>query len=385
MNDTFASPTPPFVCPYTINDYTLVQILGSGAFSVVYKAKKNSTSNFFAMKIIPKKMLIDEKDQKHLQRELDTMVLLKHENIVQLYEFFVDLENFYLVIDYCNGGSLLDVLMTKQKIKETQVATIFKQIVNAVDFCHQHDVAHRDLKPPNILVTVFPNIKLADFGLCGFIVNDGKLNTFCGSPSYTAPECLKMTKYDGKKSDIWSLGVILYELATYEHPWVTGNVPKMIEQIQKARYTIPNTVSPACADLIKQILKVNPNERISTENILNHPWLNLATVRRRSESGSSLPPLNRISVPAIANCHEREKEPKDHGIASPFILLNYVSPKTSNTPIPSVTRSRSSQFHNRTRQSFPGGMKSIVKSNNFNATGILPRKPFGLPIPKRVD
>ncbi|OHT13772.1 CAMK family protein kinase [Tritrichomonas foetus] len=400
------APSPPFSCPHTIRDYTLVEVIGSGAFSVVYKAIRQPKSEIFALKIIPKRLLNDEKDQKHLQRELDTMVLLKHENIVQLHDFFADADNFYLVIDFCSGGTLFEALANGiatstrpaanprnknsnpnefdiPKLRDAQIATLFKQIVSAVGFCHDHDVAHRDLKMQNILVTNFPNVKLADFGLCGYIFNNDKMSTFCGSPCYTAPECLKMTKYDGRKSDIWSLGVILYELSTFEHPWDVDNVPKMISQIQKAQFTIPPDVTPALADLIKSLLRVNPKDRLTCEQILGHPWMKLSpSARRQNPASSSLPPLNRYSVPALTSYKEREKEEKDHGIVSPFLGLNSRLCKTQQfTQITKQTRSRSGGFQtSNTRSS--GSFKNI---NQGQLPSILTKKPIGLPKPRRVD
>lgn len=322
--------------PFSIRNYSLDKKLGEGAFGCVYKAIRLDTQTVFAVKVIPKCLLKEERDQVSLQREIDSMAYLQHENIVGLHDFFADEKHFYLVIDYCAGGSLMDLLCSGTKLTEKQVANIFFQIVSGIAYCHDRSVVHRDLKPQNILVTTFPNIKISDFGLCGYILDETKMKTFCGSPCYTAPECLNRVQYDGKCADVWSLGVILFEMITGEHPWNVANTTKMIQQISKAQFSIPKTcrITPACDDLIKTIIKVKPSDRPTCEKIINHPWMKLASSRKKSDT---LPPLSRLSLPLYLRTIDRTEETKDHGICSPF---NGNAP-----PLPARTcRSRSSQF-----------------------------------------
>ena len=145
------------------------------------------------------------------------------------------------------------------------------------------------------------------------------MKTFCGSPFFSAPECLKQVQYDGKKSDIWSLGVILFELATGEHPWNPTNTPLMIKQITTASYQVPKGLNPACEDLIRSLLKVRPNERPSCEQILQHPWLKLAPSNRNIEK-SQLPPLQNKTINNVLKTIDRSNSSKtEHGIFSPFI------------------------------------------------------------------
>ena len=308
----------PFRCPRIVGKYELLKCLGCGGFAYVYLATNGSSDEMLAIKVIPKKNVKTYDDQQRLQREIEATAFLHHPNIVQLHDFFSDIDNFYLVMDYCGGGSLNDYIKNPAipKLREDQAATIFAQIVAAVDYCHERGVVHRDLKPHNVLITKFPQIKIADFGLCGYIEKGQKMNTFCGTQCYNAPECLMKNEYDAKQSDVWSLGVILYEMVTGSHPWNTSNVNAMIQQIIKAKFVVPPTVTAACDELIKSMLKLRPADRITCKQILEHPWMKLASTRYKSRS--SLPSLhgNDQIIEIIKEVHE--KGSSTDGIVSPF-------------------------------------------------------------------
>ena len=300
---------PVFELPKIVDEYELVELLGKGSFSHVYKAwniHQNSDSEYVGIKVISKKNLNQDGDTERLHREVDAMNSLSHENIVRLYKFFNDKDYYYLVMDLCQGGTVYSYISAGNHLREPQAATIFLQIVEAIDYCHSHNIAHRDLKLQNILFTTFPSIKVSDFGLCSYINNDTKMSTFCGSPCYSAPECINHIDYDGKLADIWSLGVILFELVTSSHPWNIENVGQMVQQITNAQYTIPAYVTSACADLIESMLKVKCEERIDIESIMIHPWMKIASKRPSQLSDlnanandtnekSSLPPLRRMT------------------------------------------------------------------------------------------
>ena len=329
---------PPFDVPYTVNNYDLVEFIGQGAFSHVYKGQYHNTLNYVAVKIIPKAHVRSSGDTNRLQREVDTMAFLKHSRIVSLVDFFEDAERYYLVMDYCEGGSIFDSLKRGIRFREPQAATVFRQVVDAVSFCHSRGVAHRDLKPQNILVTRFPDIKVSDFGLCGYIDEKEMMNSFCGSPCYAAPECLRHTEYDGRKADIWSLGVLLYEMVTCQHPWNVANTAQMLQQITQGSYTVPAFVTSACSELIGEMLKVDPNERIGIEDILAHPWMKLAAKKisqSQTVSRSSLPRLN-VHVATVREMGRML--PQDHaGVVSPLSALNRI-PRAGLDKIPRPRR-----------------------------------------------
>lgn len=305
----------------SIRQYQIMDELGRGAYSVVCKAKNTIDNKTYAVKICPKDKLADQGDYDRFQREINAMAFIRHPSIVSLHDFFWDEENYYLILDFCPGGELFDYIVDHEKLDEGAAALIFCQIVDALKYCHDLGVAHRDLKPENVLIDSFPHVKVSDFGLCGYINGMNMMKTFCGSPCYCAPECLCRIQYDGRLADVWSLGVILFAMVTGEHPWNISNTSIMIRQILKGAYTVPSFVSNQCNDLIKKMLKVNPRDRISIENILNHPWMKLADKSRLNldkENLEQLPSLEGLTIEEIAMASAKSSQRSNHGIISPF-------------------------------------------------------------------
>ncbi|KAK8863641.1 hypothetical protein M9Y10_011329 [Tritrichomonas musculus] len=231
---------------------------------------------YYAIKIYPKSNLESQDDEELFQREINAMAFFHHKNIISLKDILSDDYNFYLVMDYCQGLDLKQYIAKNAPdgIEEKTSSIIFRQIVSAVSYCHTLGVAHRDLKPENILITTFPNIKISDFGLCGYINENQLMRTFCGSPCYSAPECLNRIEYDGMHADTWSLGVILYTMVTGTQPWPINNSSVMIKNIIKGKYTVPKNISQSCKSLIHGMLNINPKERLTINQILDHPWIN---------------------------------------------------------------------------------------------------------------
>ena len=315
--------TPPkFIGSYYFGDY-----LGSGAFSSVYKAKNIQTNNQVAIKIFPKSSLKNRKDQERFQQEIDSMAYFNSPYIVKLNDFLWDDTNFYLIMDLCEGGELYDYILENDRIDEKSAATIFKQVIAAISYSHANKIAHRDIKPQNILITEFPNIRIADFGLATYINNSELTDNFCGSPMYCSPECLRRQKYDAKISDIWSMGVLLYTMVVGNPPWQSGDPVEILKQIMLNQIVYPNYLSKRCKHLISIMLKVNPTERASLEEISNDPWLeicdtNIILPQSSDESISSVDPS---LAPPPANPYNKERITmarlniaSEKGIFSPF-------------------------------------------------------------------
>lgn len=280
--------------PKQIRHYKLGAELGRGNFSVVCIAtdinsepvdssnqnpnhksfsRKPPISRKFACKVFPKSNLREEGDVERFQREINTMTVAKHPSLVTMHDFFSDESNFYLILDLCQGGELYDYIVNHDKLNEIAASVVFSQIVDALGYCHSIGIAHRDLKPENVLITNFPNIKISDFGLCGLISETKLMTSFCGSPCYCSPECLSKLDYDGRKSDIWSLGVLLYTMVTGQIPWNILNTKMMLEQICTGTYPLPENLSEDCRDLISHLLVVNPDERLTIDQIQHHSFL----------------------------------------------------------------------------------------------------------------
>ena len=330
----------------SLSDYKIVCEIGKGAFAKVVKAKHIKTGENYAIKIFPHSFLRNDRDKDLFQREVDATGLLKHDNIINMYDFFSDSENYYLVLDFCQHGDLMNYIDKNDKVPESTAALIFSQIVEAVNYCHSRGVAHRDLKPENILFDKFPHIKVTDFGMCGYIDNDTLMSTFCGSPCYSAPECLSQKAYDGKAADVWSLGVLLYFMVTGMHPWPTNNISQMMNNIVNCNYALPRNVSKEFNDLIKKILVANPNQRLTTQEILKHPWFNVAkqskVQNRLPKKNSSLPPLppNTQATKKIKDVarelHSSVTSPNllHNGIFSPIQKITSATPPASPLTAP---------------------------------------------------
>ncbi|EAY16863.1 CAMK family protein kinase [Trichomonas vaginalis G3] len=319
--------------PEYIHHYKINGVIGSGAFATVYKAYNPELRRLFAIKCFKKSNLKNSKEEETFQREIDTMAYMDHPGLVKLHNIFEDENNFYLVLDYCAGGELFDYILKKKRLDEHTAALVFKQIVSAISYCHSFGIAHRDLKPENILIDKFPKVMISDFGLCGYLKESTLMSTFVGSPIYTAPECLQNQEYDGRLSDIWSLGVILFGMVTGEHPWKTNNTAIMLKQIYNADFTYPSYLSNDVKELIGSMLKVDPLERKSLENILKNDWFDNEKKSPFSTSmvGKKLltreePEVPEIQMSALAEQSRCASKLRfDHNIVSPF--TNDFSPR----------------------------------------------------------
>nr|XP_020014873.1 serine/threonine-protein kinase MARK1 isoform X3 [Castor canadensis] len=203
------------------------------------------------------------------------MKILNHPNIVKLFEVIETEKTLYLVMEYASGGEVFDYLVAHGRMKEKEARAKFRQIVSAVQYCHQKCIVHRDLKAENLLLDADMNIKIADFGFSNEFTVGNKLDTFCGSPPYAAPELFQGKKYDGPEVDVWSLGVILYTLVSGSLPFDGQNLKELRERVLRGKYRIPFYMSTDCENLLKKLLVLNPVKRGSLEQIMKDRWMNV--------------------------------------------------------------------------------------------------------------
>ncbi|XP_067127378.1 MAP/microtubule affinity-regulating kinase 3 isoform X10 [Centruroides vittatus] len=258
-----------------IGRYRLLKTIGKGNFAKVKLAKHLPTGKEVAIKIIDKTQLNPSSLQK-LFREVRIMKMLDHPNIVKLYQVIETEKTLYLVMEYASGGEVFDYLVAHGRMKEKEARAKFRQIVSAVQYCHQKRIIHRDLKAENLLLDGEMNIKIADFGFSNEFVPGQKLDTFCGSPPYAAPELFQGKKYDGPEVDVWSLGVILYTLVSGSLPFDGANLKELRERVLRGKYRIPFYMSTDCENLLKKFLVLNPAKRASLETIMKDKWMNIA-------------------------------------------------------------------------------------------------------------
>jgi len=257
-----------------IGKYRLLKTIGKGNFAKVKLAKHIPTGKEVAIKIIDKTQLNPGSLQK-LFREVRIMKTLDHPNIVKLYQVIETEKTLYLVMEYASGGEVFDYLVLHGRMKEKEARAKFRQIVSAVQYCHQKKIIHRDLKAENLLLDSEMNIKIADFGFSNEFVPGNKLDTFCGSPPYAAPELFQGKKYDGPEVDVWSLGVILYTLVSGSLPFDGSTLRELRERVLRGKYRIPFYMSTDCENLLKKFLVLNPTRRASLEVIMKDKWMNM--------------------------------------------------------------------------------------------------------------
>uniref|UniRef100_A0A8C0WS76 non-specific serine/threonine protein kinase n=1 Tax=Castor canadensis TaxID=51338 RepID=A0A8C0WS76_CASCN len=195
--------------------------------------------------------------------------------LVKLFEVIETEKTLYLVMEYASGGEVFDYLVAHGRMKEKEARAKFRQIVSAVQYCHQKCIVHRDLKAENLLLDADMNIKIADFGFSNEFTVGNKLDTFCGSPPYAAPELFQGKKYDGPEVDVWSLGVILYTLVSGSLPFDGQNLKELRERVLRGKYRIPFYMSTDCENLLKKLLVLNPVKRGSLEQIMKDRWMNV--------------------------------------------------------------------------------------------------------------
>ncbi|CAL8273976.1 unnamed protein product [Merluccius merluccius] len=256
-----------------VGNYRLLKTIGKGNFAKVKLARHILTGREVAIKIIDKTQLNPNSLQK-LFREVRIMKILNHPNIVKLFEVIETDRTLYLIMEYASGGEVFDYLVAHGRMKEKEARAKFRQIVSAVQYCHQKHIVHRDLKAENLLLDADMNIKIADFGFSNEFTLGNKLDTFCGSPPYAAPELFQGKKYDGPEVDVWSLGVILYTLVSGSLPFDGQNLKELRERVLRGKYRIPFYMSTDCENLLKRFLVLNPAKRGTLEQIMKDRWIN---------------------------------------------------------------------------------------------------------------
>uniref|UniRef100_A0A8C7ZXT3 non-specific serine/threonine protein kinase n=1 Tax=Oryzias sinensis TaxID=183150 RepID=A0A8C7ZXT3_9TELE len=242
-----------------IGNYRLLKTIGKGNFAKVKLARHVLTGREVAVKIIDKTQLNPTSLQK----------------VIKLFEVIETEKTLYLVMEYASGGEVFDYLVAHGRMKEKEARSKFRQIVSAVQYCHQRRIVHRDLKAENLLLDADMNIKIADFGFSNEFTVGSKLDTFCGSPPYAAPELFQGKKYDGPEVDVWSLGVILYTLVSGSLPFDGQNLKELRERVLRGKYRIPFYMSTDCENLLKKLLVLNPVKRGSLEQIMKDHWMNV--------------------------------------------------------------------------------------------------------------
>ncbi|KIK99345.1 hypothetical protein PAXRUDRAFT_132278 [Paxillus rubicundulus Ve08.2h10] len=269
--------------PKMIGLWKVGRTIGKGSSGVVRIARHSKTGQYAAVKIVSKHVLMNSANKlvdsaEHLllsiEREIVIMKLIDHPNIMRLYDVWETSTDLYLILEYVEGGELFDYLCNKGRLATSEALGYFQQIISAVDYCHRFNIAHRDLKPENLLMDKDKNIKVADFGMAAWQVstNNGLLQTACGSPHYAAPEVIMGKEYNGRSSDIWSCGVILFALLAGRLPFDDEDLTTLLEKVKSGKFDMPASFDPMAKDLISKMLQRDVEKRITIPQILEHPF-----------------------------------------------------------------------------------------------------------------
>ena len=261
------------ITPNSIQGYEMRGTIGEGAFSVVKLVYNSKMNQFYACKIIAKERLNTKKRRERFEYEIRIQQMLRHPGIVKICDLLSDSCNYYIILEFCTSGELLQYLVDKSQLSENEARPIIYQILDALNYIHKIGICHRDIKLENILLDKTGRVKLSDFGLSKLVGrSNGIVTTPCGSPCYASPECISGNPYNGKISDMWSVGVILFACVAGQLPWTKRNQSELFHQIKTASYIIPSYLSNDCKDLIKRLMALDVNERITAGEALQHPW-----------------------------------------------------------------------------------------------------------------
>uniref|UniRef100_A0A3B3XSV0 Protein kinase domain-containing protein n=1 Tax=Poecilia mexicana TaxID=48701 RepID=A0A3B3XSV0_9TELE len=239
-----------------VGPYRLEKTLGKGQTGLVKLGIHCVTCQKVAIKIVNREKLSESVLMK-VEREIAILKLIEHPHVLKLHDVYENKKYLYLVLEHVSGGELFDYLVKKGRLTPKEARKFFRQIMSALDFCHSHSICHRDLKPENLLLDEKNNIRIADFGMASLQVGDSLLET---------------KKYDGRKADVWSCGVILFALLVGALPFDDDNLRNLLEKVKLGVFHMPHFIPPDCQNLLRGMIEVDASKRLTLEKIQKHSW-----------------------------------------------------------------------------------------------------------------
>ncbi|OHT12724.1 CAMK family protein kinase [Tritrichomonas foetus] len=266
--------------PFKVEKYTFTSVVGQGGFAEVYLVEDERFQSQFVAKV----MTVDTTEMQHrwevFDAEVTALSTLDHPNIIRLYDHFHVGTQFYLILEYCSGGSLHDEISKTNGLSYGRFVEVGKQIVHALCYCHEKGVAHRDIKPGNILLDNLARPRVADFGL-SLRTHAGQLHrAFGGSLTYTAPEIFQKKPNDPMAGDVWALGVMFAVMATGSSPWPCESLGALKQMASSGQFQLARKVPDTINDLINRTIVVEPSQRLTMKQILAHPVFQSPTISR---------------------------------------------------------------------------------------------------------
>ncbi|XP_030270850.1 serine/threonine-protein kinase BRSK2-like isoform X10 [Sparus aurata] len=282
-----------------VGPYRLEKTLGKGQTGLVKLGIHCVTCQKVAIKIVNREKLSESVLMK-VEREIAILKLIEHPHVLKLHDVYENKKYLYLVLEHVSGGELFDYLVKKGRLTPKEARKFFRQIISALDFCHSHSICHRDLKPENLLLDEKNNIRIADFGMASLQVGDSLLETSCGSPHYACPEVIRGEKYDGRKADAWSCGVILFALLVGALPFDDDNLRNLLEKVKLGVFHMPHFIPPDCQNLLRGMIEVDATKRLTLEQIQKHTWY----IAGKNEPEPEQPVPRKVAIRTLATAEE---------------------------------------------------------------------------------
>ena len=307
--------------------------LGSGSFGRVFLVSHNETKELFALKTIEKRKIMTTYGKLDIIfDEINIHSKLYHQNVIKLYNVYEDKESINIIMEYAKNGNLYQLIKKeKNGFSESKAFEYFIQVINAVYYLHSNNIIHRDIKPENILISDDNKLKLCDFGWAKELTLENR-STFCGTMEYMAPEIVGSETYD-YSVDIWSLGILLYEMLFGHSPFKGNDTNNIIQNIKthELNYDENNKkISNSCKDLIQKLLNMNPQKRLKIKDILEHPFIKKHTKKFSNNKKLS----SSINEDKIKNRLSKNLNDVNNNMSNNKIEIGHITNKTlkrSNT------------------------------------------------------
>uniref|UniRef100_A0A7N6ASH9 Protein kinase domain-containing protein n=1 Tax=Anabas testudineus TaxID=64144 RepID=A0A7N6ASH9_ANATE len=289
-----------------VGPYRLEKTLGKGQTGLVKLGVHCVTCQKVAIKIVNREKLSESVLMK-VEREIAILKLIEHPHVLKLHDVYENKKYLYLVLEHVSGGELFDYLVKKGRLTPKEARKFFRQIMSALDFCHSHSICHRDLKPENLLLDEKNNIRIADFGMASLQVGDSLLETSCGSPHYACPEVIRGEKYDGRKADVWSCGVILFALLVGALPFDDDNLRNLLEKVKLGVFHMPHFIPPDCQNLLRGMIEVDASKRLTLEQIQKHTWY----IGGKNEPEPEQPVPRKVTIRSLPSADDMDPDVLD--------------------------------------------------------------------------
>ena len=314
-----------------ISDFEKEKEIGKGGFGLVWKVIHKKTQKVYCIKVIQKSGIIEQKLVDQMNREIEIMYILNNPHCLRLKNHFEDDNNFYLVMPLAVKGQLYRVLRKFRKFDERTAAQILRETIHTLQYLHSFKppIIHRDIKPENLLLNEGGRVLLADFGWSNFS-DGGVRKTFCGTPEYIAPEMLLKKGHD-TRVDIWSVGILMFELLAGYSPFVAKNNQDLYQNIRRLKIQWPKDMPPLAKNLIGKILKLNPLDRPTLQEILDHQWFKQTKI---------IKPLleNKLNTPKDLLAYHMLSEPNEEILERINKLLKLTGKDADNTNAKNIAK-----------------------------------------------